>query len=71
MTFSSSAALNDLFFGADVSGCPLPCEISSTETKAYLTNSEYIGFALDFKGTVEVFMLKVIKAFKIDLLRCR
>ena len=54
--FSSSVALNDLFFGADVSGCPLPCEISSTETKAYLTNSEYIGFGLNFQETVEVIM---------------
>ena len=47
-------ALRDLFLGADVSDCPLPCEIFSTETKLYLTNSDYFGFGLNFQQTVEV-----------------
>ena len=48
--------LRDLYLGADVSGCPLPCEIFSTETKVYTTNSENIGFGLNFQETVEVVM---------------
>ena len=48
-------ALENLFFGTDASDCPLPCETFSTETKLTSTiNSDYTGFSLTFKETVEV-----------------
>ena len=48
-------ALENLFFGTDASDCPLPCETFSTETKlTSATSSDYAGFGLTFKDTVEV-----------------
>ena len=50
-----SGALENLFFGTDTSDCSLPCETFSTETKLTSTvSSDYIGFGLTFKETVEV-----------------
>ena len=46
--------LENLFFGVDGSGCPLPCEMFSTETKITSTNSDYVGFGIYFQQTVEV-----------------
>ena len=54
--FKLVGAIRDLFLGADVSDCPLPCEISSTETKVFATNSDWTGFGLNFQQTVEVAM---------------
>ena len=47
-------ALENLFFGTDASDCSLPCETFSTETKLTSINSDYTGFGLTFKETVEV-----------------
>ena len=53
--FSVSGVLENLYFGADVSNCPLPCEILSTETKLTSTiDSDFNGFGLSFQKTVEV-----------------
>ena len=49
-----SGALENLFFGIDASDCSLPCETFSTETKLTSTiNSDYTGFSLTYKETVE------------------
>ena len=49
-----AGVLENLFFGVDGSGCPLPCEMFSTETKITSTNSDYVGFGIYFQQTVEV-----------------
>ena len=49
-----SGALENLFFGTDASDCSLPCETFSTETKLTSINSDYTGFGLTYKETVEV-----------------
>ena len=49
-----SGALENLFFGTDTSDCSLPCETFSTETKLTSINSDYTGFGLTYKETVEV-----------------
>ena len=52
---SVPGVLENLYFGADVSNCPLPCEVFSTETKLTSTiDSDFNGFGLSFQKTVEV-----------------
>ena len=55
-----AGVLENLFFGVDGSGCPLPCEMFSTETKITSTNSDYVGFGIYFQQTVEVSMCGIV-----------
>ena len=60
ITFNVSGVLENLFFGVDSSGCPLPCEMFSTETKITSTNLDYVGFGIYFQQTVEVSMCGIV-----------